>query len=261
MKTFYIVTSSVDPDEMQHFGAFHLGLHCLQKYLLWGFRYSKGWHFQCHWWLKSSAIVISCCILEVYRKPLDPDQTAAYGTVPQIQRAIKGLCCYGIIVFLRQMAWNRFFQLLSFLWSFFKRLYCYRDNNKVILLTHSLSDQGLTSISKHGSKSWSPLQYISRTYLGPSPVPPHLIAAIWLLFTCNCNCSLLCQAFYFLIPHPIAQSVASLPADQGVGSLIQAWSHNFRGDWSWNNFYGHSSPSADSRNLRVVVSYMCLLAT
>ena len=23
---------SVDPDEMQHFAAFHLGLHCLQKY-------------------------------------------------------------------------------------------------------------------------------------------------------------------------------------------------------------------------------------
>ena len=27
----------------------------------------------------------------------------------------------------------------------------------------------------------------------------------------------------------------------------------FRGDWSWNNFYGHSPPSAYSR--RVVVSY------
>ena len=27
----------------------------------------------------------------------------------------------------------------------------------------------------------------------------------------------------------------------------------FRGNWSWNNFYGHSLPSADSR--RAVVSY------
>ena len=27
----------------------------------------------------------------------------------------------------------------------------------------------------------------------------------------------------------------------------------FRGDWLWNNFYGHSPPFADSR--RVVVSY------
>ena len=25
---------SVDPDEMQHYAAFHLGLHCLQKYSL-----------------------------------------------------------------------------------------------------------------------------------------------------------------------------------------------------------------------------------
>ena len=24
-------TKSVDPDEMQHYAAFHLGLHCLQK--------------------------------------------------------------------------------------------------------------------------------------------------------------------------------------------------------------------------------------
>ena len=32
---FFILTNSVDPDEMQHhYAAFHLGLHCLQKYLL-----------------------------------------------------------------------------------------------------------------------------------------------------------------------------------------------------------------------------------
>ena len=29
--------NSVDPDEMQHYAAFHLGLHCLQKYSLRGF--------------------------------------------------------------------------------------------------------------------------------------------------------------------------------------------------------------------------------
>ena len=28
---------SVDPDEMQHCAAFHLGLHCLQKYSFRGF--------------------------------------------------------------------------------------------------------------------------------------------------------------------------------------------------------------------------------
>ena len=33
----------------------------------------------------------------------------------------------------------------------------------------------------------------------------------------------------------------------------QARPHNFSGDWSWNNFYSHSSPSVDFR--RAVVSY------
>ena len=28
-----VFTNSVDPDEMQQHAAFHLGLHCLQKYL------------------------------------------------------------------------------------------------------------------------------------------------------------------------------------------------------------------------------------
>ena len=32
LKIFLNFTNSVDPDEMQHFAAFHLGLHCLQKY-------------------------------------------------------------------------------------------------------------------------------------------------------------------------------------------------------------------------------------
>ena len=32
----------VDPDEMQHNAAFHLGLHCLQKYLFKGFPNTKG---------------------------------------------------------------------------------------------------------------------------------------------------------------------------------------------------------------------------
>ena len=34
--------SSVDSDEMQHYAAFHLGLHCLQKYLFRGFPEYKG---------------------------------------------------------------------------------------------------------------------------------------------------------------------------------------------------------------------------
>ena len=34
--------NSVDPDEMQQYAAFHLGLHCLQKYLFRGFLSTKG---------------------------------------------------------------------------------------------------------------------------------------------------------------------------------------------------------------------------
>ena len=37
---FYL--NSVDPDEMQHYAAFHLGFHCLQKYSFRGFRNTKG---------------------------------------------------------------------------------------------------------------------------------------------------------------------------------------------------------------------------
>ena len=33
---FYF-TYSIDPDEMQHYAAFHLGMHCLQKYTFRGF--------------------------------------------------------------------------------------------------------------------------------------------------------------------------------------------------------------------------------
>ena len=37
-----ILANSVDPDEMQHYAAFHLGLHCLPKYPLRGFLNTKG---------------------------------------------------------------------------------------------------------------------------------------------------------------------------------------------------------------------------
>ena len=32
LKIFFTFTNSVDPDKMQHYAAFHLGIHCLQKY-------------------------------------------------------------------------------------------------------------------------------------------------------------------------------------------------------------------------------------
>ena len=32
LKIFFTLTNSVEPDEMTHYAAFHLGLHCLQRY-------------------------------------------------------------------------------------------------------------------------------------------------------------------------------------------------------------------------------------
>ena len=37
LKICFTFTNSVDPDEMHHYAAFHLGLHCLQKYSCRGF--------------------------------------------------------------------------------------------------------------------------------------------------------------------------------------------------------------------------------
>ena len=37
-----ILENSADHDEMQHYAAFHLGLHCLQKYSFRGFQHTKG---------------------------------------------------------------------------------------------------------------------------------------------------------------------------------------------------------------------------
>ena len=37
LKICFTFANSVDPDEMQHNAAFHLGLHCLQKYSFRGF--------------------------------------------------------------------------------------------------------------------------------------------------------------------------------------------------------------------------------
>ena len=42
MKVVLILSFSADPDEMQHDTAFHLGLHCLQKYQLRGFHYESA---------------------------------------------------------------------------------------------------------------------------------------------------------------------------------------------------------------------------
>ena len=37
----FVLANSADPDEMPNYAAFHLGLHCLPKYLFRGFRSTK----------------------------------------------------------------------------------------------------------------------------------------------------------------------------------------------------------------------------
>ena len=37
-----ILANSADPDDMQHYAAFHLGLRCLTKYPFSSFQYTKG---------------------------------------------------------------------------------------------------------------------------------------------------------------------------------------------------------------------------
>ena len=51
----------------------------------------------------------------------------------------------------------------------------------------------------------------------------------------------------------ITQSAARLAADPVAVSPNPGSATDFRGDWSWNHFYGHSSHSADSR--MVVIGY------
>ena len=41
LKNDLVLATSTDPDEMLHHVAFHLGLHCLPKYLFRGFQSSK----------------------------------------------------------------------------------------------------------------------------------------------------------------------------------------------------------------------------
>ena len=42
LRICFVLANSADPDKMPHNVVFHLGLHCLSKYLLRGFWSSKG---------------------------------------------------------------------------------------------------------------------------------------------------------------------------------------------------------------------------
>ena len=48
LKNVLIITNSADPDEMLPYAAFHLGLHCLPKYLCTGVVNEKG---KCFVWV------------------------------------------------------------------------------------------------------------------------------------------------------------------------------------------------------------------
>ena len=43
----FFIANSAYPDEMPHIVAFHLGLHCLQKYPFRGFQSTKGYYYVC----------------------------------------------------------------------------------------------------------------------------------------------------------------------------------------------------------------------
>ena len=42
LKVVLILENSADPDEMQHYAAIHLGLHCLPTYPFRGSKFTKG---------------------------------------------------------------------------------------------------------------------------------------------------------------------------------------------------------------------------
>ena len=46
MKICFIFANSVDLDEMPHYVAFHLGLHCLPKYLFAGIQNEKVFYLK-----------------------------------------------------------------------------------------------------------------------------------------------------------------------------------------------------------------------
>ena len=61
LKFALIIANSVDPDEMQHFATFHLGLHCFPKYPFISFQYTNLWaSSESH--LYSGRIIIVFCV-------------------------------------------------------------------------------------------------------------------------------------------------------------------------------------------------------
>ena len=96
--------------------------------------------------------------------------------------------------------------------------------------THSCSL--ITAFAVHLLNQWVLLKYLMRL----------------------CECAECLTLYIFTKPALVAQFDARQTSDQEVSGLIPNGSTTFfHGDWSWNIFFGHSLPSADSR--RTVVSF------
>ena len=85
-RIFFTFTNSVDSDEMQHYAAFHLGLHCLQKYLFRGFPNIKDESTSKKLFLENMSAQVTCCLyllilltnVSIEANSVDPNQTAPY---------------------------------------------------------------------------------------------------------------------------------------------------------------------------------------
>ena len=75
---------SVDPDEMQHYAAFHLGIHCLQEYLFRGFPntncnafdYLTTLYVSCRG--KTVTVSAATCLIYTFLKPSSPTFISKY---------------------------------------------------------------------------------------------------------------------------------------------------------------------------------------
>ena len=70
LKVVLIIANSVDPDEMQHYAAFHQGLHCLPKYSFSGLQHKKVKY--CY---------LQCGLLLYFRRRMEQDHSVPYGPV------------------------------------------------------------------------------------------------------------------------------------------------------------------------------------
>ena len=76
---------------------------------------------------------------------------------------------------------------------------------------------------------------------------------VYPIFTLNIHLILFVPVHTYPSPPRWLRWMRRPNGDQEVAGSTTAEATFFRGDWSWNIFYGHSLPSADSR--RAVVSF------